>query len=504
MFVLTLLVFVWSCGGESSEPPVRAAEEADTPPTQLVEEAPASTVEEPSLPSSMASTTIVVPESDGIPVAMVRPLVSYLEDIVPPCTPIVQDEPDPCRSRPQARRSSGSNSSKGQLPDILPTISEMVHDELSPVSAPHLLVRATGLPSTTRCDGLYPIRDADFEAEDWLSPHLFHYYCFTDFRINEYIVGEGPPILTIKAAGRTVSLLDPDERETIDEQWMKETFDLPDPERASRYEGSELILMLGMPSTFSVEAWRPQGFYYSMWFITREGEELRAVSGAIDLAMTPEHHQQLNRPLNEVVKDLKEAMESRATLTGGRIGLDPSLPLLVSDANKLQDFYGAVGAVYEGDDATLLPPPAPGDDEPEQDPTRTDENQPTSTIPAPGDETSSPPTDDATTTTGTAEPPTVETTTSTATTQPQAGDTTPTPTGTTQPTDSENEPPNPPVTEPAQTEEGTTTSSTSATQPPDNTDATQPQAGDTTPTPTGTTRPTDNNGTTTPAVDSGG
>ena len=185
--------------------------------------------------------------------------------------------------------------------------------------------------------------------------------------------------MTIKAAGRTVSLLDPDERETIDQQWMKETFDLPDPERASRYEGSELILMLGMPSTFSVEAWRPQGFYYSMWFITREGEELRAVSGAIDLAMTPEHHQQLNRPLNEVVKDLKEAMESRATLTGGRIGLDPTLPLLVSDANKLQDFYRAVGAVYEGEDATLLPPPAPGADEPEQDPTRTDEDQPTST-----------------------------------------------------------------------------------------------------------------------------
>ena len=495
MFVLALLVFVWSCGGEGREPPVRAAEGTEVPPTQLVNEAPASTVEKPPLPFSMVSTTIAVSESDGIPVAMARPLVSYLEDIHPPCTPIVQSGSDPCESELLSRTGSSSGASRGILPDVLPTISEMVHD-LSPIFAPHLLVRATGLPSTTRCDGLYPIQVPYFQAEDCMSPRLFHYYCFTDFRINEYIVGEGPSILTMLISGGTVNLLDPDERETIDEQWMKETFDLPDPEWASLYEGSELIIMLGIPSTLSIETWRPQGFYYSMWFITREGEDLRAVSGAIDLALTPEHHQQLNRPLNEVITDLKEAMENRATLTGGRIGLDQSLPPLVSDANRLQDFYGAVGAVYEGDDATLLPPPAPGDDDPEQDPTRTDENQPTSTIPAPGDEISPPPTDDATTTTSAAEPPAVETTTSTVTTQPEVEDTTPT--GTTQPIDSENEPPNPPATEPAQpqTDEDTTTSSTGTTQPPDDTDTTQPQARDTIPTPTGTTQPPDNGGTT--------
>ena len=132
-----LLVFVWSCGGEDRGPPVRVAEGDDNPPTRLVEEAPVSTME-PALPSSMASTTIAAPESDGIPVAMARPSVSYLEDTVPPCTPIVQGGPDPCESE-LSRTRSNSGSNRGMLPDVLPTISKMVHNELSPALAPHCL-----------------------------------------------------------------------------------------------------------------------------------------------------------------------------------------------------------------------------------------------------------------------------------------------------------------------------------------------------------------------------
>ena len=77
-----------------------------------------------------------------------------------------------------------------------------------------------------------------------------------------------------------------------------------------------------------------------------------------DWARTPEHRQQMNRPLDELIQEIKQAIETRTAQTGGRIGMDPTLPMLITDANNLQDFYQTVGAVYEGDDATVLPPPA--------------------------------------------------------------------------------------------------------------------------------------------------
>ena len=71
-------------------------------------------------------------------------------------------------------------------------------------------------------------------------------------------------------------------------------------------------------------------------------------------------------PLDDLVREVKQAHENRLVITEGRIGVESFLPMLVTDANKLQDHYGAVGAVYEGEGATVLPPPVPGGDEPAQ------------------------------------------------------------------------------------------------------------------------------------------
>ncbi len=402
MSALALILLVCACGVESRELPIQTAEAAEPSPVLPVEESEpsASTIKEPPPSStSTADITTTTLKRNNIPAVMERPPVSYLKDTVPPCTPIDQDSPNPCEfggSSPRTR-TSGSHSSE-RLPDVLPTISEMIN-ELPPTMTPHIVVRATGLPDTTRCDGLYPVRIANFLPEDsWLS-NMFRYYCFTDFKINEYIIGDGPPKLTIKHATGRVSLLDPDDVETVDEQWVKETFDLPEPERGSRFQGRELVMILGMSGNISVETWSPQGYYYSMWYITQENNELRAISTAMDRwARTPEHRQQMNRPLDELIQEIKQAIETRATQTGGRIGLDPTLPMLITDANNLQDFYQTVGAVYEGDNATVLPPPLPNQEV---------------TTPTPTDDTE-------TTTTNAAQPQTENTTTTspTSTTQP--------------------------------------------------------------------------------------
>ena len=387
MSALALMFLVCACGVESRELPIQAAEATEALPVLPVEESEPSALTINELPpssTSIADTTATTLKRNNIPAVMERPPVSYLEETVPPCTPLNQDRPNPCESGGSSPRTRTSGSySSASLPDVLPTISEMIN-ELHPAMTPHIVVRATGLPDTTRCDGLYPVQITNFEPKDsWLS-NIFHYYCFTDFKINEYIIGDGPSNLTIQLNAGSVSLADPDDLETADEQWVKETFDLPDPESASEYEGKELIIILGMSGNISVETWSPQGFYYSMWYITRENNELRAISVAMDRwARTPEHRQQMNRPLDELIQEIKQAIETRATQTGGRIGMDLSLPLLITDANNLQDFYQTVGAVYEGDDATVLPPPAPGQEEAIPPPTAATTTSPTSTTQPP-------------------------------------------------------------------------------------------------------------------------
>ena len=464
MLIPVLMLLVWACGGSGGEPQ-SAVQGAGALPAQ-----PVASVGTP--------TAAAEPEADNTPAVMPRPSVSYLGETIPLCMPIGLDREDPCEAEPPPGTRTSSLSMSALLPDVMPTISELIH-ELTPLSAPHMVVRATGIPGTARCDGLYPILSADFEPEYGGLQSLFHYICFMDFRINEYIIGEGPPELTMDMGGGSVSLLNREDRNTVDEQWMKETFDLPEPEFYSRlYDGKEFIIMVGVSENFAVETWTPQGYEYSMWQITREEDELRAISGVIDLAGTPEQREALNRPLNEVIQEIKEAVEVRTTVNEGRIGPDSDLPKIITDANNLQDYYKAVGLVYEGDEATVLPPPVPGAEDLEQDPTRIGENQPRpSTPPAPGEETPSPPpTDDAVATT--TQPVAEET--PTTTTQPQAEDTIPAPTETTQPSDDDSPPPT--VTETTQSQTDTTPTTTTGT--------TQPQTGDTIPAPTETTQPT--------------
>ena len=371
------MLLVWACGGNGGEPQTRAVQGAEALPVRPGEDVLASTTE--TLTSSTIGTvaTVTEPEPDNIPTAMERPPVSYLEETILPCTLIGPNKVDPCEAAPPPGTRSSGSSAMVYMPDPLPSISEVVIHELTPLFATHVVVRATGIPDTTRCDGLYPVQRADFRPEDESLQGDFRYYCFTDFKINEYIVGKGPPKLTIKAATGTISFLNPEDWKTADEQWMKETYEFPDPESSSGLEGQEFLIMLGPSRNPTVEVWETVGYEYSLWNITREEDGLRAISTAFYLAVSPEQRQAMNRPLDEVIREIKEAVETRTTVNEGRIGPDSSLPMIVTDANRLQDYYISVGRVYEGEGANIvLPPPVPGAEDLEQDPTRTGENQP--------------------------------------------------------------------------------------------------------------------------------
>ena len=524
---LLLVSLVWiSCGTGVVDEPVSDASESSRGSGIVGRVAGRSSAAK----SSVSPWTESVKGSGSVyrPVMMERPPVSYLMKIVPPCLPVEEPGHNPCLGAPAPIGYSGSSSGwKIWQMDGVPSFDNVLLgklvEEIAPNGMPHLVIRGSVQTDTTRCE-LYPYKDYSYHISSIQGFH--YYYCFADISVHEYIVGEGPAELTV-AMHREVLFVG---REIVAKGWnaIKDNvpLELEDPQSgtASIYEGKELVLLLGTSSTVALEAWAVSGAWGTVWFLQRNDDgEVRALEKDIALAQTPEERSRFDLLLSELVDQIEKAVENRATVIGGRIGEDPTLPMLVTDANRLQDFYGAVGAVYEGEDATVLPPPVPGGDEPEQDPTKVDETQPEPTIPAPGEEeTAPPPTDDATTTsTGATSQPQDEdassSTTSSTTVLPQAGETTTT--GTTQPPTS-SEPTVPAVdTGTTQPQAGDEPSTTSTTQPADSGDATTtttlPQAGDAPSTTTttsvapqtgettttGTTTPPTGTDTTTPTVD---
>ena len=412
--------------------------------------------------------------SGGEPSAMVRQPVSYLKEIIPPCVPVEGSGLDPCSLIPLSVASSGTSATTmfTTMLQELPTFSNILLGIVGPMntssSVAHIVVRGTAKLNTTRC-AEYPVKLFSFELGNDLynytsrSEHFYkgayYHYCFMDFRINEYIVGEGPSDLTISIYEDAIFQ---DQRPHIGDDYYQEYYD-----KNVAYEGKEMILFLRPPRTVSVESWQVATRFRALWFIQRDDGEVRAVAKDIDWIVEGYNDHllsQMDMLLSELISQIKKAAEERTVITGGRIGAHSSLPLLVTDANKLQDYYGAVGAVYEGDGATVLPPPAPGGDEPEQPPTQVGEGQPTvASSPVPRDETSPTTTDDAAPPpSSTTLPQTDASEPTTTTTQPQVQDTgpsttSPTPsTGATQPTDS----PQP------QTEDTATSTTTTTSQPP--------------------------------------
>ena len=432
-------------------------------------------------PDPFEEITLITARSATV---MARRPLSYLEEVIPSCVPIDGSDIDPClpvKLPPVEIPSNVTTTAFTKLDSFV----YMLTGKDFPLWTPHIVIRGTVIPDTNRC-GLYPEAFFDYyvppdSSYDSSILDSSTYFCFVEVRVNEYIVGEGPPELTVIMYRYFLSSRYPESWPSIEELYTDASNTIP------RYEGKEMIMFLGPIDTRAVEAWDILTFHRGWWFVQRKnGETPRAVAWSIDRATTDELRSQLDLPLDELVRQIKEAAEERLVLTGGRIGVDASLPMLVTDANKLQDFYRQTGAVYEGEGATVLPPPVPGAEDPELPPTRTGEGQPDPDPPVPGEEeTSPPPTDDAatTTSTGTTQPQAEETTTTTAA-GPEDGETT-TSTGTTRP----------------QVEDTTTTSTTPSDEGTTTTGTTRPQAGETTTT-TSTAQPgADNGATTVPAVD---
>ena len=298
---------------------------------------------------------------------------TYLTEPVPACVPTLS-ELDPCPVDLPAQE--GATSSLASfVPVAINSFTEhLVYDpEKRAGNSSHIVVRGTVKTNTTRCD-VYRIKISERRAQRLQSLGIlpvvdqyiigrYHYSCFADIAVKEYIVGSGPPTLTV-----VLSFIYVREHHLNDLGKVKDRhLELSgDPEKKSiSYEGREIIFFLGPSPSLAVEAWAGLGGY-NMWFLQQTDGEIRAVAQNIWRATGIEEiRKTLDRPLDEMVADIKQAAINREAITDGRIGLDPDLPMLITDAHNLRDYYISVGAVYDDtENATVLPPPVPGEDDP--------------------------------------------------------------------------------------------------------------------------------------------
>ena len=295
---------------------------------------------------------------------------TYLQDVIPPCTPLAGSGQDPCALGASAVDTVVASADR-EIPDAPPTFEEIMlgknpgEPELLVGSIRHIVVRGTVRPGTTRCQDYY-LKLPNYLGEQYRDNEgLIYAYCFMDVRINEYLVGEGPPELTVSRRSAILSDLEIDAL-GAEGEWVELVS-----ETAEEYEGKEVVLFLRLPFTLTLEAFVFDGDF-DVWWVQRsegdDGDEVRAVAQGIQFIRTAGNRSLADIPLAELERRIAEEAVNRTAVTGGRIGIDASLPLLISDANDIRTHYKAIGAVYvttespedDYENVTFPPPPAPG------------------------------------------------------------------------------------------------------------------------------------------------
>lgn len=308
-----------------------------------------------------------------------RPIVWYLEEAIPPCIPFWSSDHNPCLPGTPPEVETFSTIINGHMPSPFPTWVDILLGGEYATFATHLVIRGEALIETTRCKD-YRIKLGNYWyellgidgvnlLEDLFKYRGLDYYCFTDIGVKEYIVGSGPPILTVAMHVETL-LPSIDFNEWSDSKkdnyvtsWFNDT--QPQSRVGTVYEGREMVLLLGTGSTVAVESWEVSEPFFGVWFVQKFGNQIRAVAQDVNRARNDEERSQMDMPLDYLTKQIKKAAEERTALTDGRIGVESYSPLLITDANFLQDFYISEGAVYDdSEDATVLPPPVPGGGDP--------------------------------------------------------------------------------------------------------------------------------------------
>ena len=302
----------------------------------------------------------------------------YLTQEIAPCTPIDGSTVDPCEPGVRLTMATGASlgSTNGEESDTPAGVRQFLDGD-SLISVSHIVIRGTYISNTIRCVSGIPFRAPSYEELGYFHNTTLM-QCFADVRVNAYILGSGPTELTVVVDfyhyWEGVSRQD-----TIDEiTFLTELgFERGRYSTGSRFDtstvglgGREVILFVGPSHNHAVEAWQ----IFGMWDVQRQEDgTVTAVHPATEYwkqVRSDEYKTQrgaLEIGLSTFITEVSNAHSARVTDYGGAIapsdidskkeGAD--LPMLISDANRLSQFYTDTGAYNHPDGPPTQPSPVP-------------------------------------------------------------------------------------------------------------------------------------------------
>ena len=320
-------------------------------------------------PTSGAPTPVVAPA----PTATPEPVYEYLSHEIPPCTPAEGATVGPCEQG-VGRIETGGSASRDIGSDRPFTVREILDglDEAPSSFTAHIVVRATHLPNTVRCEPTSVDRAATWTGfDDYKHDGLSAIQCFSDVRANAYIVGSGPSTMTVMVAlinywGQVMPAASIAARVRDAEMVLRAGGNRPlisAPEGG--IGGREAVLFLSPALDHSYEVWQS----WDQWYVQRNDD------GSI-VALHPDREPWLRReartgtpyrsqveiPLETLIAEVQAAHTARLTEYGGRIGpattyyTAEELPMLVTDANMLHSYHVAIGNTTHPDGPPVAPP----------------------------------------------------------------------------------------------------------------------------------------------------
>ena len=304
----------------------------------------------------------------------------YLTQEITPCTPVEGSTVDPCEPDVFITEAAGAvMSSVVGEPGSPPSIRQFL-DGGSRVTISHIVIRGTYIPKTIRCVNGILYRVPSYETRGYYQNSSLM-QCYVDMRVNAYLLGSGPSELTVVVdfhhyfPGASKHI---EEITQLTEQNMETGYSAP-PGRAPGQgirgsvglDGREVIAFLGPFHNHATEVWRAN----QIWDVQRpEDGTVIAVNPAREYwqLVRPDeyetHRTVLEMELPALTTAVTAAHAARVSDYGGRIapadddGKRPgsTLPMLVTDANQLKEYYIASGSYNHPNGPPTEPIPACG------------------------------------------------------------------------------------------------------------------------------------------------
>ena len=306
---------------------------------------------------------------------------AYLSATVPPCMPVKGAEPDSCAIRsgfePQGLVPFGIDPGK-EPRTFVEVLNAASPDSAEPyrvtgidlLRVKHIVVRGAVKQGSTRCESypvLYPAwalsedhsanGPGDFEHRSVGSWR--HLMCFSDVEIYEYFVGTGPPELIVAHDPLTLPY---DSKDTYDSEVNDVSKGIAEI-ASSVVGGNEWVFWLSPSHTSALVSWRVTEY----WDVQKnEEDEVVVVSPDFDWfsklndnGFELGRHSLLAPTIAEFRQGISKAHSDRTARTDGRIGVGTHTPTLVTDANRLSDYFLEFNAYQHPEVTPAAPPPAP-------------------------------------------------------------------------------------------------------------------------------------------------